>query len=316
MNAMKNITNWQTFQAAACSLYSEVFLDSWSGYLCIAINVALIITAITGNGLILAALRNCAELHPATKRLFLCLASTDLSVGLVTQPSFVIFLLSAVRKDWFSTCEFVVGFPVISTTILCGISLFTLTTISVDRLLALLLGLRYRQLVTVARIRRVTLLSWLIFSLLNLLYFWNARVFLMIVSLNVPSFLVVSTICYMKIYLTLRRRQTQVRHESDPGHFNSSLFQGRDLKFKRTVYSSMWFSITVIACYVPYFITAAVRVTRQDSSFFVLMEAFTASLIYFNSSINPLIYCWRIRELRLAVKAIIRRFCFFFCQKP
>ena len=113
---MENITNWQTFQTAACSLYSEVFLDSWSGHLCISINVVLIITAITGNGLILAALRNCSGLHPATQLLFLCLASTEICVDMITQPSFVIYLLSAVRKDWFSTCEFVVGFPLISTT--------------------------------------------------------------------------------------------------------------------------------------------------------------------------------------------------------
>ena len=46
--------------------------------------------------------------------------------------------------------------------ILCGVSALTSTAISVDRLLALLLGLRYRHVVTLKRVRVVITCLWLI----------------------------------------------------------------------------------------------------------------------------------------------------------
>ena len=238
--------------------------------------------------------------------LFRCLALADLCVGLITQPCFVIYLVSVVRKSgWVVYCKPVTGFLHISTSLLCGISLATITAISVDRLLALLLRLRYRQVVTLARVRRLSFLMWLTFSALSMLYFWNARIFLTTVSFNVLLFLIVSTFCYLKIYFSLRHRQ-----RSTPGP-PSVPSQVHVLKYKRTVSSALWVSISMIACYLPFAVVAAVRVTHQDPAFSVLAEGITVSLIYFNSSLNPVLCCWRIREVRRAVKATIRRFWFF-----
>jgi len=53
---------------------------------------------------------------------------------------------------------------------LCGVSILTLTAISVDRLLALLLGLRYRHVVTLRRVRVVIICSWFIGACLEYQY--------------------------------------------------------------------------------------------------------------------------------------------------
>ena len=299
-------TDWETYQALQCSMYSEVLLDlTPTAYFSISVNVLFCITAILGNALILVALQKDSLLHPASKMLFRCLAVADFCVGLITQPCFVTYLISVVKKNGFDNCKHVTGFLHISTSLLCGISLATVTTISVDRLLALLLGLRYRQVVTLARVRRISFLTWLTFSALNMLYFWNARIFLTAVSCNVLSFLIVSTFCYLKIYFSLRHRQ-----RSTPGP-PSVPSQVQVLKYKRTVSSALWISISMIACYLPFTVVAAVGVTHQDPSFSVIGEGITVTLIYFNSSLNPVLYCWRIREVRRAVKATIGLFCFF-----
>ena len=60
-----------------------------------------------------------------------------------------------------------------SSAVLFGISLSNLTAISLDRLLALQLGLRYRQVVTVPRVRGVIALSCLVYTSLGLLYYLN-----------------------------------------------------------------------------------------------------------------------------------------------
>lgn len=60
------------------------------------LNILLSITAFVGNVVILIALRNETSLHPATKLLFRCLATSDLFVGAFTEPMIVAYWISIV----------------------------------------------------------------------------------------------------------------------------------------------------------------------------------------------------------------------------
>ena len=312
--AMEN-TDVKNLGATTCSRYSEIFLQRWwLGYLCIFTNVLLLIVTISENILILIALSNVSVLHPPSKLLLRNLAAADLCVGLITQPLFIAYLLSIVGENGTNACEIVVFFLLISTSILCGISLCTLTLISVERLLALMLGLRYRQVITLSKVKAMVVLIWFVFISVNLLYFWNPRVFATIVLLNVPSFLLVSTISYTKIYFTLRRRQLQIRQGSSSSQFDEH-DRARYLKYRRTVTNAMWVSVCVVAFYLPSAIFTAVRrIEVYDDYFSVLTEVIAVNLIYLNSTMNPLVYCWRITQVRRAVKATIRNVCTF-CNK-
>lgn len=312
--AMEN-TDVKNLGATTCSRYSEIFLQRWwLGYLCIFTNVLLLIVTISENVLILIALSNVSVLHPPSKLLLRNLAAADLCVGLITQPLFIAYLLSIVGENGTDACEIVVFFLLISTSILCGISLCTLTLISVERLLALMLGLRYRQVITLSKVKAMVVLIWFVFISVNLLYFWNPRVFATIVLLNVPSFLLVSTISYTKIYFTLRRRQLQIRQGSSSSQFDEH-DRARYLKYRRTVTNAMWVSVCVVAFYLPSAIFTAVRrIEVYDDYFSVLTEVIAVNLIYLNSTMNPLVYCWRITQVRRAVKATIRNVCTF-CNK-
>ncbi|XP_029184952.2 melanocortin receptor 4-like [Acropora millepora] len=308
-------TDVKNLGVTTCSRYSEIFLQHWwLGYLCIFTNVLLLIVTILENVLILIALSNVSVLHPPSKLLLRNLAAADLSVGLITQPLFIAYLLSIVAENGTNACEIVVFFLLISTSILCGISLCTLTMISVERLLALMLGLQYRQVITRSRVKAVVVFIWFVFISVNLLYFWNPRVFATIVLLNVPTFLLVSTISYTKIYFTLRRRQLQIRQGSASSQFDEH-DRARYLKYRRTVTNAMWVSVCVVAFYLPSAIFTAVRrIKVYDDYFSVLTEVIVVNLIYLNSAINPLVYCWRITQARRSVKATIRNFCTFFAH--
>ena len=112
-----------------------------------AVNIPLSITAFLGNFLILIALHKENTLHPPSKLLYRNLAITDLCVGIAAEPLYAAYLISVVNKRWM-ICYYTDLLRVFSGFLLCSVSLFTLTAISVDRLLALLLRLRYRQVVT------------------------------------------------------------------------------------------------------------------------------------------------------------------------
>ena len=108
------------------------------------INNFLSITAFLGNTLILVAPRKDTSIHQPSKLLYRNLAITDLCVGIIVEPLYVAHWTSVVNKRW-DICYYTyltAYFPSIN---LCSVSLATLTAISVERLFALLLGLRYRQ---------------------------------------------------------------------------------------------------------------------------------------------------------------------------
>ena len=116
------------------------------------INVALSLTATLGNALILVALHKESSLNPPTKLFLRCLAISDFCVGLVVQPVAVVSLLAAVNHRW-RLCRVgeILWYSI--SMMLTSFSLATLIAISVDRLFALLLGIRYRQVVTRKRAR-------------------------------------------------------------------------------------------------------------------------------------------------------------------
>ena len=122
----------------------------------VALNTFLSVSAILGNALILVALRNVSSIHPPTKLLFRCLAVTDFCVGLICQPLYVVDLITG-----YSTRELVYVY-IFFYAVLLAVSPLTSAAISVDRLLALLLGLRYRHVVTLCRVRVIIACVWFI----------------------------------------------------------------------------------------------------------------------------------------------------------
>ena len=127
----------------------------------LAFNFSLSVAAFLGNVLILVALNKVTSLHPPTKLLLRCLAVTDLCVGLVTQPLHVIvFYLPYIADINWNVEHYAakVNYPLSAW--LFGVTLVVSTAISVERLLALSLGLRYRQVVTLRRIRVVAISIW------------------------------------------------------------------------------------------------------------------------------------------------------------
>ena len=112
-------------------------------------NVFLAFTATLGNTLILIALHKVLSIHPPTKFLLRCLAISDFCVGVIVQPLFAAFLMGIASGNWHIP-ELTLSF---FNFFFCGFSLTIATAISVDRLLALILGLRYRHTVTLRRIR-------------------------------------------------------------------------------------------------------------------------------------------------------------------
>ena len=272
-----------------------------------ALNILLSITTFLGNSLILVALQKESSLHPPSKLLYRCLATTDLLVGLVAQPLHVTYWMSVFHEHW-SLCYYAVETDFITGVALCGVSLLTMTAISVDRLLALLLGLRYKDIVTLKRIYIIVATVWvlcLVASLSTILdqpmiSFYGASWTLITLSL------LISLASYTKIFHTLRHHQAQVQDHiqqqpSQPNALNMA-------RYRKAVHSALWVELALVVCYTPLYIVGIVVTysTTYSLHFVVTMEMATI-LVYFNSTLNPFLYCWKISEVRQAMKLIIRQ---------
>jgi len=100
-----------------------------------------------------------SDLHRPSLVLLGCLAVSDLLTGIIAQPSMVVYVVAKYYQAWMLSYNTQIFFGC-SGIILFGVSLGTLTVISVDRFLALHFHLRYKELVTNPRVLAVFVLLW------------------------------------------------------------------------------------------------------------------------------------------------------------
>ena len=309
--ALKNFTedeNHKTSRELFCSAELVRGIESEHIFLS-ALNISFFVTAFLDNTLILVALHKETSLHPPSKLLYRNLAITDLCVGIIAEPLAVTYWTSVVKERW-DICYHAIRASGFSSTIFCLVSLLTLTAMSVDRLYALQLGLRYRQVVTFRR-TCITVTGFWILSIVGAsAFFLNPRIpswWLCIFS----AFCLVTTIfAYAKIFVTLRHNQIHVQSHAAQGQLSQAI-PLNIARYRKAVYSALWVQGTLVICYLPYGIVVALTSDRGMSSSLYRAWQFTATLVYLNSSLNPLLYCWKIREVRQAVKVTLRQ---LFCR--
>lgn len=293
------------------ALFSEIFPSPRPlklAAISIALNAFSSITACIGNVLILVALYKVTSISPPTKILFVSLAVTDLLTGLILQPLLVMHaiitsVIISTNLSYFSEqVNSVLGF------ILTTLSILTSTAISVDRLLALVLGLVYRNVVTLRRVRVIVICIWLLSCMLG-----GWRCTTVAADLAKLVFLVVVGLCfitsiasYIKIYSLLYRHRRQVH-----GHFKRAQQQSNrtaqlnEARFKKTVSSIAWIQFTLILLFIPCIVVAILWINKIIPSGIpgAILFRVSFSVFYLNSSLNPILYVWKIREVKKIVKA-------------
>ena len=301
-NLTRNPT-WHTYKELACS---TEFTGEVHNHLIvlIALNGFVAITAFLGNTLILVALHKESSLHAPSKLLFRNLATTDLCVGLIVEPLFLTYFISILNEPW-HICPYVFAVSSIAGHILGCVSLFTLTAISVDRLLALLLGLRYRQVVTLKRIYCIVVVFWVLSTAAGIIMLWNERITSLCVCIVVAFCVVTAIFSYTKILLTLRHNQIHAQGNVNQGQ-PSQTVQLNIERYKRTVSSALWVQVAFVVCYLPVAIEEVLRLQRGITSYIFVAWLSLGTLVLLNSTLNPILYCWKIREVRQAVKDTLR----------
>ena len=303
--------NPRSLLAEICIVASNDLQISYTLVL-LVMNALLSILASLGNTLILFALHKESALHPPSKLLFRCLALTDLLNGCISQPLYILYLVSLLTKhqDWRGDlCLYSATFNNITTNTLCLVSLLTSTAISIDRLLALNLGLRYRQVVTFKRTSLVLLFLWVVsigsvsssYPMLD----YNKAEMLVGAAMCVGN-LAISSFCYAKIIWKIRQHQRRVQIINNHGTLCTDSVALNNARYKKTVSSVLWIQLTLTICYLPLIVTIGLVSSKAPTST-LYASGIAVTLLFLNSSLNPFLYCWKINEIRAAVKGIVSR---------
>ncbi|XP_078379311.1 melanocyte-stimulating hormone receptor-like [Oculina patagonica] len=255
--------------------------------------VILSFTALFGNSALLTTIWKTSSLHLVANILLASLAVSDLAVGLIAQPLFIANMFSS-RENTVNKVINILG-PILSLA-----SFFTITAIAVDRLLALQLHLRYKAVVTPFRVTWAVILIWVFAVIFASTKLWIASLSRTIVSFMIITILVANFAVYLKIYLIVRRHQNQIQHQQQQAN-NENLFSVK--RFKKSAINTFLVYILLLCCYAPYSLSAQMTFSGVGVLQNVYMTTFT--LVFLNSSLNPLLYCWRDREIRTAMKQLL-----------
>ena len=228
------------------------------------------------------------------------------SLGFSWKPLFV--ASCAVEYENFNLCYYIYRIGFITGLLLFSVSLLTLTAVSMDRLLASLLGIRYRQVVTFKRVLVVVIWFWILTVGLCSAGILKDRIVTYYSSIAVPSCLVISVCFYIKIYQKLLRHQAQIQEHVHQGQRNGHA-PLNIARYRKTVSSALWVQFSVLACYVylPLCVVIALVAVKGVTLSLIVAWTFSSTLMLFNSTLNPILYCWKMRDVRRAVIETVRQ---------
>ena len=292
---MSNNSSESNNPTSGTESYSE-FYDT----VCV-LNAVFSLTAFAGNFLALSAIWSTPTLHKPTNILLLGLSLSDLAVGLLVQPLFIVVLIYEVSREKYPVLRLIFRFIqafFISATIL------TLTSVSVDRCLALILHLRYVAVVTVKKTVLALCFIWLASVVYAVTFLFDNGLHRPVSFFVVVLCIVVNSSTCSTIYRICRRHRIQIQKQelpNQPEAFDMT-------RYRKSLITMIVLLILLIICYFPYICIRAL-IAFTDWPFSprrIFMLRWSASLVYINSSINPLVYCWRIPAMRVAMKRFWR----------
>jgi len=126
---------------------------------------------------------------------------------------------------------------------------------------------------------------------------------LMEVTVFITLCLATTIFCYTWIHLKLRQNQAKIQNVSQV-QVSGRGIPLNILRYRKTVSNMLWVQLTLVACYVPFGIVAVLAVNGIENGVAWLA---TENLAYINSSLNPILYCWKIKAVRQAVKNTVRQ---------
>ena len=228
------------------------------------------------------------------------LAFSDLLVGIIAQPLFLAHQFT--KESFLNSLMVLIVYPI------CGVSLWTLTAISVDRFLALHFHMRYATLVTTTRVKISIAFIWLYNFVSSALYYLVPFIYFFIMTLTTVICILTFFLAYLGIYFIVRHHQLQI-------HAQQQTVKSKDVagnvngismaRLKKSAMNTFVFFIFFVICYLPMYALLTFAISKRAQ--WTTEYDFSITVVFLNSAINPFLFCWRLQELRRNVLKTLRK---------
>ena len=112
-------------------------------------------------------------------------------------------------------------------------------------------------------------------------------------------------VSHAKIFRSLRHHSAQIQER-----VLQQLSQTNTLnmaRYRKAVYSALWVQLVLVACYLPYdTLVIVLSLRKTNSSNFIFTWGIAPILVSFNLTLKSFLYCWKVSEVRQAVKQTVR----------
>ena len=271
-------------------------------------NAFLSFTAITLNIVTIIALRKPLTIPRALKILLLSLAVSDLSgVGLLAQPFYITGLVMLIKENT-QTLTFEITRNIFYSTgiFLAYATFFGVVALAAERFLAVYLHLRYQELLTNKRVVAVVIWIWIISAILMLLSIWIPNVATIILVAVESVCYLTTAFFYFKIYLAVRHHSNQIHVLQAQLAQNNEGDMTNAARERKTAVGTFYVYLVFLFCHLPSTCGRIIYISTGPSTMLLKFGLYANTLIFLNSSLNPLIYSWKMRHVRHAIMEILR----------
>ena len=308
-----NLTNSTSIPTAAtaetCRIWKEEYHKENYVFTLAAVilNVVTCPMTVCVNLLVIVAVKTKPRLQTMYNLLLCALAATDMVVGAVIQPIYVVGEMSLLTGS--SLTEYCTQYTRVALLFLspCIASLLLLALLSIERYLAMKYSLRYTDIITKGRVATAVITCWVIAVLPPVFLFFFSRHVLSIMTavfIKSVSFAVIAY-CHISVFLVTRRHIIRIKSEQ--------VSQDTKKKFLEEKKAAITTSIVVgfvLFSFVPLLVYTLLRPLLPKSYFgnlFISFKPVLQSFVLINSLCNPIIYCWRSSVLRKAFFELLGR---------
>ena len=271
------------------------------------INAVLSCTTIMLNTVTILALRKTSsELPKNLKTLLLSLSVSDLGVGLLAQPLYIAVYVMLLEQNTENYAAVRSTYYIMNN--LLGVTSFlSVAVLSADRFLAIQLHFRYQELVTHKRVVAVVISIWMsaaFIALLRLLK--NLTILPYIICIILIVCLISTALFYCKIYLVVRRHANHIQEMQEQQAAPNGAVMENAARYRKSAVALFYVYLVLLVCFLPNLCIIAVIIILGQGHIPLPIAICSDTLVFLHSFLNPLIYCWKIKHIRHAMKDVLR----------
>ena len=271
----------------------------------VTINIVLSLAGTVANGLVIMAYYRNPRLRTIQNMLFFVLATTDICVTLVVQPTFVVAMLSGLlrRRDCL-----VWNIATILSWFFLGISLATIVILTLQSYITLAYPYRFQNIITKNRIKKALAAFWAFISVSNLkstiFHYVSFADYMCLIVVLSTLICVIST--WIWTYKLLSKHRKIIRATQTP----VTQYFGTQKKVLRSTVTAFLVTLSLFGCYCLALLLTIRSLSgawKIDRNVHVILDLVSWTLSYLNSLLNPCLVFWRSSNFRETAKNIVSR---------